>query len=173
MREHMGLYRGKRIDNGEWVEGAYHKHDTVKACFTTDDPKPKHLIINDGFCDWGLEPPIVGYEVDPDTIGECTGLKDKNGKKIFEGDIVKLDEQLFKVIYECANFGLGSNKEINYNPIINKSKEAGSMDFWGCYCDNFVSLFELYWNFNDDENILNEIEVIGDVYDNPELLKGE
>lgn len=88
MRENMGLFRGKRIDNDKWVEGAYFKHDTLQVCFSSDDPKPKHLIIRDGFCDWGFEPPIHGVEVDPSTVGECTGLKDKNGKLIFEGDIV-------------------------------------------------------------------------------------
>lgn len=104
------LFRGKRIDNGEWVEGFYCKHDTVKVCFTTDDPKRKHLIIVDGFCDWGFEPPLQGIEVDPDTVGQYIGLPDMQDVKIFEGDIVQFggeygeieyseDEAMFHVVF--------------------------------------------------------------------------
>ena len=148
------LFRGKRIDNGEWVEGAYCKHDTVKICFSSDDPKTKHLIITDGFCDWGFEPPLTGCEVDPETIGQYTGLTDKNGKRIFEGDIVAqswydfnepTDDSFGEVVYvvgDCSFSVLDSNK--------NEITSLGQG-------------FSYHW----------EIEVIGNIHDNSELLKGE
>lgn len=84
------LFRGKRIDSGEWVYGYYVKHDAVKVCFSSDDPKARHYILYDGFCDWGFEPPLEYVEVDPETVCRSTGIKDKNGKLLFEHDIVKM-----------------------------------------------------------------------------------
>ena len=75
------LFRAKRIDTGDWVEGSYHHQTDYYG-----DPCDKHYIID------GTETDMEGYgghyEIDPETLCQCTGKPDEDGKKIFEGDIV-------------------------------------------------------------------------------------
>lgn len=82
------LFRGKRIDNGEWVEG-----DLLNKC--SGSPK----ISIHGEYNRGLFV-VDSYEVIPETVGQFTGLTDKNGKKIFEGDRIFWNSQ-----YGVVKFG--------------------------------------------------------------------
>lgn len=129
------LFRGKRVDNGEWVYGALFSHNPEMACFENDKKPTKALIINDGFCDWGFEPPICCTEVIPSTVGQYTGLTDKNGKRIFEGDIIR---------------AWGFPKDTLTIQVMWYDKHAG-FNLMGLNTEAF--------------------EIIGNIYDNPELIK--
>lgn len=105
MREHMGLYHGKRKDNGEWVEGSLivFPHSGRMMIFNHSD--------------------LTFYKVDPATVGECTGLPDKNGKLIFEGDICRacLNPEICTAVVEyrndIASFVLTCDKDTMLLPI--------------------------------------------------------
>ena len=134
------LFRGKRIDNGEWVEGYY-----VKALDMYD--KEIHAIF-DTMTTFYACGETSGFElVDPETICQYTGLIDKNGKKIWEGDILEghLDDKFPEDV---------TREKVIWHENGWKTEEPG--------CDNKEYLDEF-----DTENF----EIVGNVYDNPELLE--
>jgi uncharacterized phage protein (TIGR01671 family) len=130
------LFRGKRVDNGEWVYGFY-------ALFASNKGL-KHGIHTgaENGC-------VIPYEVDPETVGQFTGLTDKNGKKIFEGDIVKGD------------LGLGYGDNENHIAYIEYQEDGMS------FC--LVEILEE--DFGKCAEISDDLEVIGNIHDNPELLE--
>ena len=76
------LFRGKRLDNGEWVEGSLLKG--------TIDGKAAHLIFADNFSLVGNDVKALSHAlVDPDTVGQYVGFSDSNGKRVFEDDIIR------------------------------------------------------------------------------------
>ena len=96
------LFRGKRIDNGEWVEG-----ESINT--QHDYTGKKHIYIGVLF-ESKMNPKqknVAWFEVVPETVGQYTGLTDKNGKKIFEGDIVDIlteNEEIGIVAYDDGGF---------------------------------------------------------------------
>lgn len=88
------LYRAKRTDNGEWVEGnLVYSEDSVDDYETIIIPiiNSNMFITGDSSVDLGFE---NWYRVDKSTICQCTGLNDKNGKPVFRGDIIKSDDAI-------------------------------------------------------------------------------
>lgn len=127
------LFRGKRVDNGEWIEGNYEWYHKP----------PKHIISN----------PYTGETkgVISETVGQYTGLTDKNGTKVFEGDICKTYFESYTRSWEevgvftefCGAYGIESADGKHFRAFINESVYTRSR------------------------------EVIGNVHDNPELLENK
>ena len=124
------LFRGKRVDNGEWIEG-----DLIQSRDKTYiHPKANSFRVSET----GLSKLIVLREVFPETVGQYTGLTDKNGKKIFEGDIIR------------------------------SNSERGYIEYYPNDCAfEVVDDHGFYWLISEMSNI----EVIGNIHDNPELLE--
>ena len=160
------LFKAKRLDNGEWAEGHY----------ITNEKDPNHAYIGYlfGVVD-GMVHDTDIVEVIPSTICQCTGLKDKNGKLIWENDIVDFLVHKGIVKYECGSFGIAYRECIDWEEIESNICHVTGCDnaLYACENDNFISLWEIYWNFNDEDDSVNTIEVIGNIFDNPELSESE
>lgn len=143
------LFRGKRIDNGEWVEG-----NLIQSCDATDGwesiiipVKNSNMFtkhIGHGYGNLGFE---NWYRVNPSTICQCTGLKDRNGKLIWENDI--LVGYLDDMYPENATYA-----QVIWDKNEFYTKEQDSDD---------ISLMDEF-----DEKYF---EVCGNIFDNPELLE--
>lgn len=96
------LFKAKRIDNGEWFEGVP-VDVTPLTCFA-EEVKKEAVMIRAGFADWGMPRGMEYTKVDPETVCQHTGLADKNGVKIFEGDrcVFVSDNDLKKIEYEVC-----------------------------------------------------------------------
>ena len=133
------LFRGKRIDNGEWAYGSFLQVEHEDGSFTTAVFSKK---------DAGGD-----AEVAPSTVGQYTGLTDKSGKRIFEGDIVRYTERR-----------LGGEDISVMHPV--------TFDEGG-FCAHHYFLNNWLRNGLCGNTKLEDIEVIGNVHDNPESRKEE
>lgn len=88
MSEHRGIWRGKRFDNNEWVEG-----------YLIRDKHGSFICNIKSYYPVSFKPNIVTVQVDPSTLGECTCVCDKNDTLIFEGDIVEYDNRICEIKY--------------------------------------------------------------------------
>ena len=135
------LFRGKSIDNNEWLEGYYVGDNTLV--------KTEDMMYDLGYIDVSR-----CHECYSESIGQFTGLTDKNGKKIFEGDILRSTFEYDGKKREI----IGVVEDDNCNPcfVIHYKYEGNGFD---CYEYDFVQCG------------LRTNEVIGNIYDNKELLK--
>ena len=130
------LFRGKRVDNGEWVYGAYGNHTSFDA-----------MIIDRPYLTGNSDLSALNFwMVNPATVGQYTGLTDKNGTKIFEGDI------------------------LSERPSMNNEPYIGYVKY-----DEELTAYRIIFKDQSIVHILGSYStsytVIGNIHDNPELLK--
>lgn len=129
-------FRGKRIKNAEWITGSLFTRNTEAWIFSGDD-----IDCFDGECSMWVD---IDSEVVLKTVGQYTGLKDKNGKEIYEGDMVRHrgynGMKISVVAFSDGCFNVGRHQG-------SSTKETPMLITANC-------------------------EVIGNIHDNPELLKG-
>ena len=168
-------YRAKDVNTGEWHYGFYAElpyglgssgcngeYADVDSFILNCKTKQSALYSN-------AEPhEIVVAEqnrIDIKTLSQCTGLKDKNGKLIYEGDIVDCyvsSKKIYRyqIKQEIGSFMLVSPKEEIF-------------DFINKWNDNVYPLSQLYFEYENEENCIEQCEIIGNIYENPELLESE
>ncbi len=129
------LFKAKRKNNGEWVEGYY----------TADPDLDMHFIFGWSYyvCENGLERESFEYEINPDTLCQYTGLKDRNGIRIWENDIIKHEQS--------DTIGTVKWYQEDYTG--------------GCVDDMVIDEQQ----FTDE--MWDECKVIGNIFDNAELLE--
>lgn len=129
------LFKAKRVDNGEWEIGSL-------IALPTGEYEISNKCNNPPDCDPMWDKVVITHKVDPSTICQCTGLKDKNGKLIWEKDIVKINNDKVNTLITFRDF-----------EII-------------CTIPN-----EKYYKHRLEYDT--EYEVIGNIFDNKELLESE
>ena len=166
MRER--LFRGKRVDNGEWIVGGLLQDDDGKTYIVGYEHR--------GGIDGMIDAELILWEVIPETIGQYAELPDKNGKMIFEGDIVKYSTFDGFDCRSIVKFGKykqdGSGGEYKASDCLGFYVEV---DKFTCpdWCDDSLELFHDYLKQQSLAEIVSQCEIIGNIYDNPELIGGE
>lgn len=136
-------FRGKRLDNNKWYYGSYLYAELSKMDWRGDtkgNPEPVHYIIDKH---------DVNIAVNPETVSQYTGLHDKNGNEIYEGDILESANKRYKERYV-----------VGYDVM------------WGFTFKQLIDLNSETSEYDLAQNMLfNKVEVAGNIYENPDLIK--
>ena len=139
------LFRGKSIKTNQWIYGGFHIWEKRQVCALSNDSlkddEISYVITVNSFADWNMPRTMQAVEVIADTVGQYTGLTDRNGNKIFEGDIVNIlteNEEIGVIVYEDGGFI--------------------------AHADKFS--IDIIYKINRTD-----VEVIGNKYDNPKLME--
>jgi uncharacterized phage protein (TIGR01671 family) len=151
----MIKFRGKDADTGDWRYGYYVEHQKVTPSILgwtkeDDEKNMEHFIVFDGFSDWNLPRPLYMAHVDPGTVGQSIGRHDKDWKEIFVGDVIR--DTLPNG--DTHDFLIKSWPEFScFRAIAIDSKV------------NYAPAL--------NQASMNDKEIIGNIYDNPELRGDE
>jgi uncharacterized phage protein (TIGR01671 family) len=130
-------FRGKRVDNGEWIYGLVFNYSSYNNIIT---------YIQDG--EYAVKNgSIYGWAVDPETVGQFTGLIDKNGEEIYEGDMVK------KEIILKSDFGHPDKDISHFYEVV--------------FGQNILNINGFYWKHKGKllHGSPNDLEVIGNIHE--------
>lgn len=132
-------FRGKRLDNGEWLYGSLLQGEAQSVIATIKD---NSINVHDCF------------EVVPETVGQFTGLLDRNGKEIYEGDIITVKGGYPRVVlWDKMMWALMPTEYYHDEVFWVMNLQHPGVDWWEEFADEF--------------------EIIGNIYDNPDLLNGK
>ena len=139
------LFRGKSTETNQWIYGGFHIWEKRQVCALGNDrlkdDEISCVITVNSFADWNMPRTMQAVEVIADTVGQYTGLTDRNGNKIFEGDIVNIlteNEEIGVIVYEDGGIIV--------------------------HADKFS--IDIIYKINGTD-----VEVIGNKYDNPKLME--
>ena len=141
------IFHGKRVDNGEWIEGGVCIGDN---CAHIVRQITQHIKRDDYEC--------YAVEVDPVTVSQFTGLIDKNGKKVFEGDILRFNDKykpyFAEVVFETENIGSCGccYSAFEGSGFVGKVLPGSEYDY-SCFSNDFK-----------------DAEIVGNAFDNPKMV---